>query len=63
MTDTPSIIDISYDEGRQILRVTLAGGLTQTYLSVPSAVHAGLIAASSQAAFYAEHIRDRFQRA
>lgn len=63
MTDAPTIADISYDESRQILRITLADGPTHTFLSVPSAVHAGLIAADKPAAFYAEHIRDRFQRA
>lgn len=62
-TRSASIASIGYDEARQRLSVTFAGGPTIVHVGVPSGLHAALVAAPHQAAFYTERIRDLYPRA
>lgn len=65
MADDPStsIDNISYDEARQQLTITFAGGLSVVHLGVPSGIHAAFVTAGHPGSFYAERIRDTYRRA
>lgn len=58
-----SIVSIDYDEARQVLKVTFAGGQTFAHLGVPSSIHAAFLAAEHRGSFYLERIRDTYRKA
>lgn len=58
-----SIEEIAYDEVRQRLTVTFAGGQSIVHIGVPGAIHVAFLAAGHRGSFYTEQIRDHYRRA
>ena len=53
-----ALVSVGYDPDRRILEVEFEGGAIYRYFDVPADLYAGLMAASSQGHYFAEHVRN-----
>jgi hypothetical protein len=52
---------VRYDAAKKNLEIEFRSGIIHQYQNVPSAIHAGLLKASSAGIYYTENIRNRFR--
>jgi len=52
---------VSYDAEKRNLEIEFHSGIVHQYQNVPSAIHTGLMSASSAGTFYTEKIRNRYR--
>ena len=58
--ESTALATVGYDEDRELLRVEFCGRAIYHYFGVPTALHQGLLRASSKGSYFNQAIRGRF---
>jgi hypothetical protein len=58
--ESSSVMSVGFDASLSAMEVEFASGAVYRYFSVPAALHAALLIASSRGVFFNRHIRAKF---